>query len=518
MSNRGPSRASRWAVAAVSCALAAGGVLAAAGSASATAIPVGQPGDSAYSGFGPAASLFALANGAPPTMAQAAQMLDAAGDPAMTNGGNPWTADDVSFSNIPQIVSDFTGTDFDDTPPTAGSYLTSLKSSDSTYSSDAVQMINLGSLTIASEILSIAPTLETSGANPGGLYSVNGDMIAGARTTVTSPSKPAAYTMTLGTAGVAAATATAGYVMPQAESFTYPKSIGLNLNVIKDEIPYADLASPPSTAKPIGTVTLNSPLAAFVGGSNDEVTGDVYLVHNENPNSNLPDMELYVDGGVLTVVGHVTSVTPEIKVTFDMPNVESLGQLALPLSDLTVAFPAATSPFTVSSCTTIASPTAKITDYIGPFARDFGDDNDGDVNGVANPISIPSSKTVVTNDCQAPVKLSVTKASVSGVAKRTPKFGFTLADTRAFSSFGVTVPKGFSFAKLSAKDIAVSGGTVKSVAAKGQKLTVSLTAASNKVAVKLSGGVAETTGARKDASVELKLSASGKTVSQVLKP
>jgi hypothetical protein len=518
----------RRAAIAASSLIAVGGTLAVTAAASAAQMPFGAVGDAPYSGVGPATSLYAIANTTPAPLASAAQMLDTAGDTAMANGGSPWAASDINASNAGQIVADFSGKPVFGYTPTSGSYLAGVKSSDPTYKADLATVTNLGQLYASIQVLSIGDLPSYGGkAYPGGPYSVDGNTEITSKATVTGVGKPVAYTMTLKTTGAATATGKTGYIIPQSETFTYPKDFGINLSVLKDEVPYADINDPASAGKPVGTLTSRSPLAQIAGGTGTTVTGSVYLVKNANPKNLVPYMVLEI-GSNVSVLGTLSGVTFPLTVTFSTPTVFG-GALTLPvpLSNLTVSFPAATSPFVVNSCTKISSPTGAVTDFLSPYAPAFGDYSDGDASGLnqlAGAVRVPSTKTVLTNACPA---LKASHGSASGVARGKPHFGFRLSDNAPFSSFTVGLPPGFSYRKFSAADIKVSGTTgsgayatavkVKRVAIKRGTLTVTLSGPTKQVGTTITGGIAETKAAEKDRSVTLRLGATGKTVALTIR-
>jgi hypothetical protein len=518
--------------------LAAGGLVAMAGPASAaqapagTAIPIGTSSDAAYSGIGPASSLYSVANTAPPLLAAAAQLLDNAGDTAMTNGGSAWTAA-AAGNDATQIVADFTGEPLIGTAPTAGNYLATLKSTDPTYSSDVVQMRNLGTLYAQVGVIS---TLASFGASayPGGLYSVNGDLSVTSAATVVSTSRSAAYSMTMAASGAAATSGKAGYVVPVGETLTFPADFSMNLGLIKDEIPYSDIYDPSSGGKPIGTVTMNSPSAFLITGdlASTQVTGEVYVVKNPNPDDLVPYMELWIgptgDSHVdAAVLGTLSGVTFPMTVTFGLPAVVALDSGSpgnfgpLPLSSLAVTFPAATSPFKVNSCTAITAPAATVTDFASPFASDFGDYSDGfdAATGSAGPVSLSSAKTVVTDDCP---KLTASSGTATGVAAGKPAFGYTLRSTQPFSTLTTTLPSAFRFSKFAASDVSVSGTTgagtsaaavtVTKASVSGGTLTLKLSGPVTKVAVKLTAGIRESKTARKDKTFILVLGVIGASI------
>jgi hypothetical protein len=513
--------------------------MAVAATASAAPIPLGNQDDPAYSGFGPAASLNAVADQAPAFLAQAANMLVTAGDTntSLSNGGVAWTADSMNNSVSGSVVSDFTGTDAGGLPPTSGSYLTKLKADDPTYQSDAQKLLNLGELYTQIQFPDIFEELAGT-LYPGGLFSVDHDVAVNSTATVTAPGKPAAYAITLATAGAAASSSSPGYIDPGSEQFTFPKQFSLNLQLLKQEIPYANIWDPTKDGgRPIGSLTISSPASGLISDnlSSTSASGQVYLVHNPNAKSLVPELELWISGssgasGVeVAVLGKLSGLSFPQTVNFGVPMVgggllNSAGlpmQMSLPLSSLTVSFPAASSPFIIPSCSSATAPTAAVSDSLAPYASDFGDDSDGyDAStNTTSPIKAPSSKTVVTDAC---TKLTTSGASASGIKQGKPKFGFTLSDSKQFSSFSVELPKGFTFAKFSSADLKLTGTTgsgasatavkVKSVSVKGQKLNVTLSAPTTKVAAKLSGGIAAASSARKDKTVTLKLGAGGVSV------
>ncbi len=402
-------RRSRRALIAASSVLAAGGVLASAGAASAAQLPYGTPTDPAYSGIGPATSLYSVTANAPAMLASAANLLQGAGDTAMANGGTAWAASDFSDvnntadgNNISQTIADFLDKRFNVSyKPTPGTYLQKLKATDPRYADDAAQIEQTGELYISLGLMSLAS--DTPGY-PGGNYSANGNMQVTSKATVTSTTHAAAYTMTLGMAGAANATATAGFTTPQAETISYPASFHMNLGILKNAIPYSDIANPTASGKqPIGSLMLNSPLAFLAGGAfgTKTVTGSVYLVTNPNPRNVTPYMELFFDGNY--VIGKLSRPTFPMTVTFGEPFLGTTDSpMALPMSSLTVSFPAATSPFVANSCSKLTAPTATVTDYLAPFAADFGDYSDG-YNTVTHKFSgvkVRSVKTTVTNHCR----------------------------------------------------------------------------------------------------------------------
>jgi hypothetical protein len=243
-------------------------------------------------------------------------------------------------------------------------------------------------------------------------------------------------------------------------------------------------------------------------------------------------MELFIPGNLdVAVLGQLSGLSFPSTVTFGEPYIFAAGsttqdQYPLPLSSLTVTFPAATSPFKVDSCSAITQPAATVTDVASPFASDFGDYSDGfnGSTGTAGPVSIPSSKTVVTDDCP---KLSAYGGSAKGISTGKPALGYTLRSTQPFSTFTTALPGGFRFSKFTAKDVKVSGTTgtgsssaavtIESLSASGGKLSITLSGPTKKVSVKLAGGITESKSARKDKTVTLRLSVVGGSISLKIK-
>jgi hypothetical protein len=450
-------------------------------------------------------------------------MLDNAGDSAMTNGGNAWTASDVGGSApVGQIEADFLGKTIAGFAPTSGDYLAKVKSSDPSYPTDSIEVQNLGSLAAGQLFLLLSALGSGAQSFPGGFYSVNGDLGISSSATVTNTGKPAKFTLNMGVTGAAAQTATAGFVYPQAETVTFPKAWGLNLGIEKDEIPYADINNPTAAGKkPIGTLQITSPVVGVLEENNSQTTatGQVYVVKNPSPKSLVPELELWIPGptgdpAAAEVIGTLSGLRFPLTVTFQTPVLLGESSSGLPystplaFSNLSVTFPAATSPYVIPSCSSTTAPAATATDGLAPFAQDFGDYSDGGTNGIygnPTPVKIASTKTDITDDC---TKLSTTGGSVSGVPSGKPKFGFTLADTQTFKSLDVTLPNGFSFKNFKASDLKTTA-TVKSDKAAGRRLTVDLSDTSSKVTVKLNGGISETKQARNDKSLKLTIAAGG---------
>ncbi len=182
-----------------------------------------------------------------------------------------------------------------------------------------------------------------------------------------------------------------------------------------------------------------------------------------------------------------------------------------------MSFPAATSPVEALSCTNLGSATGAATDAVANLAGYFGDTTDGYSGGGASPVALSSSKTAITDKCVVPTTLKVTKTSASGVSTGKPKFGFTVASNKDYKTFTVALPSGFSYSHFSKGDLKVTGGSVSKVATKGNKLTVTLKSGEKSVAVKTSGGIADTKSARKDKTVTLTIGANGKTVKAKIK-
>jgi hypothetical protein len=500
----------RTAIAATSV-LAVGGSLAVVSSASAASLPV-------TSSTGP--SLTAVLNTAESGLVSAAGGLQQVGD---TNAGVDsvdGSASNLTADNVPQIVADFTDTTFEGATP-SGNFVAALQTGlgDSTYAADAAALPGA-----AEAFASVPQLISLSNAAapsfPAGLFTVDGDVAASSTATVKTSGAPAAVSVTLGTTTAAKG----GFVLPSQFSLTFPSNYTINVGLAGNEVPAADEANPTKdkSASPIGTFTLDTPALLDVAGPGQPTTvsGSIYAI---NVNSASPEdvaLELYVPSfGFYDLSSEFTSLAFPLTTTFGEFNIGGGTMEPLPFSSMKISFPASTSPVQATSCSKLGTITAAATDEAAPLASAFGDTTDGfsSSTGKASPVTLASTATKVTNECPIPTKLSASKGSASGISKGKPAFGFKLTDNKDFSSFTVTLPKGFSYSKFSTKDLKVTGGKVSKVSAKGSKLTVTLKSKTKSVTAKLSKGIKETKSAKKDKTVTLKLGASSKTVSLKIK-
>jgi hypothetical protein len=526
---RGMSK--RTAIAATSV-LALGGSLAVVSSASATQLPTGSSTDPGYTFSGTATSLWSISNGITNNLVTAAEIdqgaTTGAGDTHNTLPATPAISDaaGLSSTNVPMIATDWANSaneaDYIGVIEESQSVSPTVAQAEYTQLAGAVPQL---AAAYAADYSSIQQLIGLAGDDasqfPGGLYTVDSDASVSSTATVKATAAPAQYSMTIATSGGAVASGKQGYILPSAFSLTFPKQLGINTGLLGDVVPSGPFTTPPKGATPIGTVTLVSPAAKTFGlSTTDTVSGKIYAVKWENPpagtNSLIPELELYLGNGFYDL-GQLNGIAFPLTVSFGETQLPGGSQDPLPLSSLTMSYPAATSPVEATSCKSLGTLTAAATDAVANLAGDFGDTTDGFANNTASPVPLTASPTKVTDNCTVPTKLTASKGSASGTRKGKPAFGFKLTDNKDFSSFTVTLPKGFSYSKFSTKDLKVTGGKVRKVSAKGTKLTVTLKSATKSVTAKLSKGIKETKSAKKDKSVTLKLGASSKTASLKIK-
>jgi hypothetical protein len=300
---------------------------------------------------------------------------------------------------------------------------------------------------------------------PGGLYSIDGDLSISSTGTVTSKGQPAAYSITAAVSGGA----TTGYVLPSAFTMTFPNAFTVNTALAGAELPASDESSPPA-AQAIGTVTLKSPVADAFGGANDLLTGNVFAI-NANNNIAQPDLELSFGTGIYLLGTFPKTLSFPLTVTFGEASV--LGSPdPIPVSSLSLAFPAKTAPVKATNCSNLGAVTGTATDEVAGLALEFGDTSDGltSPTGTPAPVSIASTNTVVTDLCPA----TVSKAKITGIKKGAPMVDLGLRGNGGtpFTSESITLPSGLSVKALKSKDLKVSGAKLKSVSGRGTKVTV----------------------------------------------
>lgn len=468
---------------AASAALAVGGSLALAGTASAGSIPTGSSTDSTNS------SLYGLLNQTDGGLIKAQNLIydanglasEGHGTPVDANFTTPYSSTpSLTATTVPEIGTDIaaganTGqlelticVGIDQAANSGDSTSTAVSNCQAANSPDmaaAVTQFNTTQPEIAAAAgswaaLSSLVALVTADPTdfPGGLYTVDGDVGISSTATVTAVRKPVAYSVTFGVSGAAAK----GFVLPSGFSLTFPKDFTVNTALIGDEIQASQESDPP-TANAIGTASVTSPeIAALVPGSHGvDSSASVYAVSTATLTQ--PDFELYLGQGDY-VLGTLTGVTFPLTVNFGEPVVGGTAT-PLPVSSVTMSFPATTSPLQASSCTDLGTLTGTMTDDVSTLASTyFGDSTDG---GAQNMTATPTS---VTNDC------TVTVAIARGLEGRSPIIRVKATSGTAFKTLTIALPKGLSFGEAKAKVLAreVRGAKIRSVRIIRRKLVVAL--------------------------------------------
>jgi hypothetical protein len=340
--------------------------------------------------------------------------------------------------------------------------LSPLLATPSTVTSSSSDAIDLSATAVASLAPLVSLQADDPTDFPNGLFSVDGDVNISSSATVTAIGKPVAYSETFGVSSAASG----GYVLPSGFTLTFPADFTINTALVGDEITSAQESNPP-TANAIGTASVTSPaIAALVPGSKGvDSTASVYAVSTASLTQ--PDFEVYL-GQNDYILGTLTGVTFPLTVTFGEPVVG--GQASpLPVSSVTLNFPAATSPLQAMSCTDAGTLTGTMTDGASAVATLAGDTAD---SGALNMTATP---TVVTNDCAAPIKNAAT-GSMSGLTGAHPTLKVKVTDATAFATVKIGLPKGLKFVKTTAKKLAkeVSGSKIKSVKISGGSLVITL--------------------------------------------
>jgi hypothetical protein len=295
----------------------------------------------------------------------------------------------------------------------------------------------------------------------GSLYSIDSDVTVSSNAIVTAVNKPTAYNITVSTSGAAAS----GYVLPSGFTMSFPADFSVNTALAGAELPPTDEANPPASSA-IGTVTVKTPVASEFGGSNGQLTGSVFVI-NANNSITQPDLELSFGGGVYLLGTFPTTLSFPLTLTFGEANVGTSTE-PVPFSSVAINFPAATSPVKALNCSSLGQVNGTGTDEVAGLAAEFGDSSDGYAASGNSPVSFGSTATVVTDIC-APtgsVKFAVSKSG-------TPSASVTLKGNGGtpFTSATITLPSGVSAKGLKSKDLKVTGAKVKSVSG-GSKVTV----------------------------------------------
>jgi hypothetical protein len=495
----------RRAIIAASAALALGGSLALAASASAAQIPWGSPTDTST------ASVYGLFNNSYGGLDQADFALSGElSDPAVptcTPSGPPPSGTCTTFpaetgihalttAQALQLAADYSGTTVSDgtttETPSSTAYAAILSGGgDPNYSTDAPKIV--AAAESWGELSSLLTQLygESDTAHfPGGLYSIDGDLSIKSAGTVTSKDQPTAYSITAAVSGGA----TTGYVLPSAFTMTFPNAFTVNTALAGAELPASDENSPP-VAQSIGTVTLKSPVADDFGGANDLLTGNVFAI-NANGNIAQPDLELSFGTGIYLLGTFPKTLSFPLTVTFGEASVFGSPD-PIPVSSLALAFPAKTSPVKATNCSNLGAVNGTATDEVAGLALEFGDTTDGltSPTGTATAVNIASSNTVVTDLCPA----TVSKAKITGIKKGKPAVDLGLRGNGGtpFTSESITLPKGLSFKGLKKKDLKVSGAKLKSVSGRGTKVTVNFKSKTKAATVDFIKGVFATSKLKK---------------------
>lgn len=513
-------------------AIAVGGSLAIASSASAIPVPIGAASDTAYSGTGTPTSVYSLYNATVTGLIQAQNLIVGANGVAQVNTTTPpdpnfttnyTKASDLTSSTVTEIATDIANAtyanDYEvalciateestqgknqsqafadcDSNPAPTPYVTAFTTQDkpavATAAASYSQLSQLvGFLGSASGVMQSADSASVSSSG-----------------TVVSTADPFAYDIKL-------TAPSGGYIVPSAFALTFPAGLSVNTALVADEVNAAANGTTPTAiaaveANPsgtsIGTVTLTSPLANEFGGSNNQFVGKIYVVTtgatSGQGSATQPYLELWFTNGIYDIGSFPSSLAFPLTLNFGEVTVAGLGQEALPLNSLELNFPAATSPAKTTSCTTLGTAGGSVTDAIASLAYEFGDTADGvsSASGTPAAVTLPATATAVTNQCTAtPAAVKPTlSGSASGLTNGKPTFTLKVKTGTAFSSVTVSLPGGLKFVKTTAKkllkELSASGAKIKSVKISGGKLVVTFKSKVTSVTLKSKKGlVSETT-------------------------
>jgi hypothetical protein len=502
-------------------ALTVGASLAVAGSASAIPVPIGSSGDPAYSGTGTPTSVYSLYNAASHGLVGGEDLIYAANKLSEAQSGPPidpnfdtaaWNDtnySDLTSTTVPEIATDIANSsltsDFElviciqldqaaNPSDTTMDAINECQTSGNPYMPQAVATFTADQPLIASAAASWPDLSQLVGFLTGaaGVMQSSDSATITSSGTVTSLTDPVAYNISLNAP-------TGGYVVPSAFSLTFPAGLAVNTALVADEVNASSNTAavelnPGTSATSIGTVTLTSPLADEFGGANNQLTGNVYVVQTGQSSgqgsATQPYLELWFPAGghpIYDLGSFPSSLSFPLTLNFGEAFVSLLNkQEPLPLNSVALSFPAATSPVKTTDCTTLGTATGSITDSIASLAYEFGDKTDGATSAsttTPTAVNVAGSATTVTNQCVATVATPPAKpaaiATASGLNKGTPTIKVKVTSGTAFKSLTIGLPKGLSFAKLSAKKLAkaVSGAKIKSVRRSGSKLMITLKSA-----------------------------------------
>jgi hypothetical protein len=519
-------------------AIAVGGSLAIASSASAIPVPIGTSSDAAYSGTGTPASVYSLYNEASNVALVPAQNLivltnaveayqgQAQIDTGFTTAFT--SASSLTTANVTEIATDIAASantsalelgacvsgflTAESLPPTqtnvqtGTAYCQSTPSAMTTATTEFTGTVQPGVATAAAAWPQLSELIGFLGSASGVMQSADSASVTSSGTVV-SLTDPFEYDVKL-------SAPTGGYIVPSAFSLTFPAGLSVNTALVADEVNAAPTSTATTaqieanpTGTSIGTVTLTSPLADEFGGTNNQFVGKIYVVTtgatSGQGSATQPYLELWFTNGIYDIGSFPSSLAFPLTLNFGEVTVAGLGQEALPLNSLELNFPAATSPVKTTSCTTLGTAGGTVTDAIAGLAYEFGDTADGvsSASGTAAAVTLPATATAVTNQCTAApaaVKPSLS-GSASGLKNGKTTFTLKVKNATAFSSATVSLPGGLKFVKTTAKklakEISASGAKIKSVKISGGKLVITFKSKVTSVTLKSKKGlVSETAG------------------------
>lgn len=452
----------RRSVIAASAALALGGSLAVASTASAGSIPTGAPTDTS------SASLNGLLNQANTGLITAENVIFGANELAAGGAGSPvdtsftsayTSASQLTATTVPKIAADFADSSktgqlelaicvqIDQSQNSGDSTSTAVgkcQASNSPYMAAAVTQFKTSAPQVATAgaswagLTSLVAVVNTDPTDfPGGLYTVDGDVSISSTATVTAIGKPVAYSATFGVSGAAAT----GFVLPQGFALTFPANFNINAALVADEIQGSQVANPPS-ANAIGTATVTSPeIAALVPGSKGvDSSAQVFAVATSSLTQ--PEFEVYLGQGYY-ILGTLTGVTFPLTVSFGLPYLNGT-QLTtpLPVASVTMNFPAATSPLLATSCTDAGTLTGTMTDDAGVSALASTYFKDTADTGAQ---AMTATSTVVTNQC------ATATGFMRGLNNGKVRMRVKATTGIPFGTVKIGLPKGLRFVKASKK-------------------------------------------------------------------
>ncbi len=499
-------------------ALTVGASLAVASSASAIPVPIGSSTDPAYSGTGAPTSVFSLYNQASNVALVPAQNLIVLANGILTSQSQSpvdsgfttafTSASSLNSTNVAEIATDIAAAGNTSNLEFAVCVNQYLTAHSLTPTSSNIQTAAGQCQANASTLMPPAVTYFTGTVQPGvaqaaaawpslsqlvgflapaaGIMQSADSASLSSSGTVTSLTNPVQYNLTL-------TAPTGGYVVPSAFSLTFPAGLTVNTALVADEVNAAANgttaaaiagieANPPSSAVSIGTVTLTSPLADEFGGSNNQLTGNIYVVttgaSSGQGSATQPYLELWFSGGghpIYDLGSFPSTLAFPLTLTFGEAYVSLLGaQEPLPLNSLALSFPEATSPVKTTSCSTLGTVTGAITDSIASLAYEFGDTMDGASSAAAaastfSSVGIASTPTTVTNQC------ATATGAAHGLNNGKVTMRLKVTTGIAFGTVKVGLPKGLRFVKASKKVLRKEVSVrAKSIKITGGKLVITL--------------------------------------------